>query len=718
MIFRRRRARVPTILQMEMVECGAAALAMVLAYYGKFVSLEELRLACGVSRDGSKASNMVRAARRYGMRARGYKLDLPALRRMPLPMILHWNFNHFVVLEGFGRNGRAYVNDPAFGRRVVTAQELDQSFTGVGLTLRPGPEFEPGGARSGIVAGLRARFGRAHGAILFAVLASLALAVPGIAVPGLSRIFVDEILLGGVREWTRPVLLALAVSTGAIVVVTALQRRSLLRLETRLALANSSRFLWHVLHLPMEFFAQRFPGEIGSRVAINDRIAQLLSGELAAAVLGAFVVSIYAALMIRYDAYMAGIVVAAAAVNIAALRYMARSRTDFSQRLMHERGKLLGTAMGGLMNIESIKATASEPDFFARWAGYYAKVVNAKQQIGRQTQLLAAVAPLATALGSALVLGQGGLRVVDGQMTMGMLVAFHGLMLAFFAPLTQLVTLTATVGEVQADMRRLDDVMGMRARQANDDREDDLQPVPKLTGRLELSRVSFGYSRMEPPLIRDFTLSLRPGARVALVGASGSGKSTIARLVAGLYEPWTGEIRLDGKPRARVPRRTLQNSISVVDQEPFLFEGTVRENLTMWDDTVEDADVIRAARDACIHDDIMARPGGYSALVEEDGRNFSAGQRQRLEIARALVNNPTILVLDEATSALDSTTELRVAENLCRRGCTCLIVAHRLSTIRDCDEIIVLERGRIVQRGTHDELMREEGTYRRLIRVG
>jgi NHLM bacteriocin system ABC transporter peptidase/ATP-binding protein len=723
-----RRARVPTVLQMEAVECGAAALAMVLAYHRRLVPLEEVRQACGVSRDGSKASNVVKAARGYGLIAKGFKKEPAELRKLPVPMIVHWNFNHFVVLEGFGK-GRAFLNDPGHGPRTVTEEEFDQSFTGVALTFEPGPEFAAGGEERTLAAALGRRLAGLHGALAYVVLAGLALVLPGLLVPTFSRVFVDDVLVKGMADWVRPLAWFMAATALVIALLAWLQQRYLLRLETRLAIGTSARFLWHVLHLPLQFFTQRFPGEIASRVGINDRVAQLLSGELATTMLAAVMVAFYAALMVRYDPVLAAIVVATGALNMAALRFVSRRRTELSQRLQQDRGKAIGTAMGGLLNIENLKATGSESDFFARWSGYYAKAANAQHQLALQTTLLSAVPPLLLAVSTALLLGLGGLRVMDGELSMGMLIAFQALMMAFLAPVGSLVNMGSALQEVRGDMNRLDDVLRAQRESAQypvpsaqyavpgvAEELDSFAGVPaRLSGHLELRRVSFGYSRLEPALIQDFTLTLKPGARVALVGGSGSGKSTVARLVSGLYEPWAGEVLLDGIPRARIPRPVMTSSFAVVDQDVFLFEGSIRENLTMWDPTVPEPDLVEAARDACIHEDVSARPGGYASKVEEGGRNFSGGQRQRMEIARALVNRPSVLVLDEATSALDPTVEQQIDDNLRRRGCTCLIVAHRLSTIRDCDEIVVLDAGCIVQRGTHDELKDADGPYRDLI---
>ncbi len=713
------RVRTPTVLQMEAVECGAAALAMVLAHHGKVVPLAELRLACGVSRDGSKASNMLRAARHYGLAAKGFRKEPAELKELQAPMIVHWNFNHFLVVEGF-RAGWVYLNDPATGPRRVSAEEFDQAFTGVALTFERGEEFVRGGEGPSLFAALRRRSSRSGVAVAYMVTAGFALLVPGMITPAFGRIFVDDILVKGLVSWMTPLLWVMGVAALATAALVWLQQRYLLRFETRLALDSSAKFFWHVLRLPVDFFAQRYAGEIGSRVELNDRIARLVAGDLATTLLGVMVIACYAVLMMQYDGVLAAIAAGTAALNMAALRYVSRLRTDLNQRLLQDRGKAMGTAMGGLQTIETLKATGAESDFFARWSGQQAKVVNAHQRLQLATELLGAVPPLLLALDTALILGVGGMRVMDGQLSMGMLVAFQSLVLLFLSPVNRLVTLGGTLQEVRGDLARLDDVLrnpvdaGVAGR-------DDAAPPPgdgtplKLSGALELRGVTFGYSRLEPPLIEGLDLVLRPGSRVALVGSSGCGKSTVARLVSGLYEPWSGEILFDGQPRARIPRCVMTNSLGVVDQEIFMFEGSIRDNVSLWDATVSEAELARAGRDACIHDEVTARAGGYASRVAEAAGNFSGGQRQRLEIARALAGDPSILVLDEATSALDPATEKAIDESIRRRGCTCLMIAHRLSTIRDCDEIILLERGRIVERGSHEELCALNGRYRELI---
>ena len=710
-----RRVRVPTVLQMEAVECGAAALAMVLAYFGRFVPLEELRVACGVSRDGSKASNMLKGARGYGMVARGYRREPSALADLPLPLVVHWNFNHFLVLEGF-RRGRVFLNDPAAGPRVVSPEEFDQAFTGVVLTLEPGPDFTRGGVKRRLLAALRPRLARSYPALAYVVGAGLLLVVPGLTAPSFSRLFVDDVLVRRGAELAKPLFLVMGVAVAMVGALTWLQRRHLLRLETKFAVTTSSRFLWHVMHLPMQFFTQRFAGDIGSRVAINDRIAYLLSGELAASFIGACMAVFYAALMWQYDLVLTVVAVSTAALNVLALKYFSAKRVHLNQQLLHDQARMLGTAMGGLQSIETVKSMGAESDLFARWSGYQAKAVGTEQRLRVQTELLSAVPRLLMPASMALILGFGGLRVMDGAISMGMLVAFQALMLGFISPVNKMVDLGSTLQEVKGDIARLDDVLSASSDVHSSAEVVDPPAAPaRLSGYLELRNVSFGYSPLDSPLIENFSLTLRPGNRVALVGGSGSGKTTISRLVCGLYRPWSGDVLFDGRPRDEVPRRLMTSSFAVVDQEVFLFEGSIHDNLTLWDTTIEEADVMHAATDACMHDEISGRPGHYHSAVEEGGGNFSGGQRQRLEIARALVTDPVMLVLDEATSALDPTTEALIDDNLRRRGCTCLIVAHRLSTIRDCDEIIVLDRGRIAQRGTHDELKHLPGPYGRLI---
>lgn len=715
------RVKTPTLLQMEAVECGAATLGIILSYYGRIVPLTQLRQDCGVSRDGSKASNVLKAARVYGMEAKGFRKELNQLPELRPPYIVFWNFNHFLVVEGF-RQQRVYLNDPGTGPRHVSLEEFDEGYTGVVLVIEPGKEFTRGGAKPNMFVSLWERLQGAADALVYCIVAGFFLTVVGLVVPVFSQIFVDDILVQGRQLWLQPLLVAMAFAAILQGLLTLFRLRYLRRLKIKLAVGMSSRFLWHILRLPVGFYAQRFAGEISNRTGLNDQVADVLSGKLATTIIDTIMVLFYALVMVQYDWVLTLIVVSFAAVNVLTLQSISRQRIDANQRLIQEYGKAAGASIAALQSIETLKASGLESDFFSRWSGYYTKALNSQQELGITNQTFSVLPTLLSALSSMFLLIVGGLRVMDGHLSIGMLIAFQGLMLNFQQPVNNLVNFGTTLQELEGNLIRLDDVLDnptdpIIEQQGEAETLSLYQPVAKLQGYVELRNITFGHSRLEAPLIENFNLLIKPGQRVALVGGSGSGKSTIAKLVSGLYQPWGGDIYFDGKPRAEIPHPLLTSSVAMVEQEILLFGGTVRDNLTLWDTTVTDKNLMRACQDAAIADVIISMTGGYDAELIEGAVNLSGGQRQRLEIARALVNNPSILIMDEATSALDAETEQIIDQNLRRRGCTCIIVAHRLSTIRDCDQIIVLERGKVVQRGTHKELWQVEGVYSRLIRT-
>lgn len=707
----------PTVLQMEAVECGAASLAMILAYYGRYEPLEKLREACGVSRDGSKASNIIKAAKSFGLEAKGFKIEIDQVFEKQLPMILFWNLYHFVVLEGF-KKGFYYINDPAGGRRKVSLQEFNESFSGVAMTFSPTDSFSQGGTPFSLVGALKKRLPGLETSLVYIMLASLLLVIPGIVVPSFLKIFIDDVLVNGMADWMHPLFFGMLLTALLQAGLTWLQRVYLLKAETKLALISSARFFNHVFALPIRFFAMRQVGEISNRVQLNDKVALLVVGDLSANAINVLLIIFYAVMMFHYDVVLTAMAIVIAACNGLALSYVSRQRIVLNKKFQQDNGKLLGTTFFGIKTIESIKASGSEQDYFSRWSGLYATMVIGRQTLEASTVFLLAVPPFLQALGNIAILAAGGYRVMKGDLSMGMLVAFQSLLFSFLAPVNQMVGLGQKLQEAEGDMQRIDDVMNNAPDSSG--LQEDVQPGSdqKLEGYVELRNVSFGYNPLSQPLIEDFSLVLKPGARVALVGGSGSGKSTISKLVTGLYEPWSGEILFDGRTRKEVGRQVMINSLSMVDQEISLFSGSVAENIAMWDPTVSIDEIVGAAEDAAIHEVIVSRTGGYQSEVSEGGDNFSGGQRQRIEIARALVNGPSILVLDEATSALDPTTEKTIDANIRRRGCTCMIVAHRLSTIRDCDEIIVLDDGKVVERGTHTSLMESGGVYAGLINKG
>ncbi|MCQ0988074.1 NHLP family bacteriocin export ABC transporter peptidase/permease/ATPase subunit [Jiella marina] len=708
-----KRVRTPTVLQMEAVECGAAALTSLMAQYGRWRPLEEVRAACGVSRDGSKAKNIVVAARTYGFEARGRKAEVATALASRFPFIAFWNFNHFLVVEGCDRD-RVYLNDPAVGPRTVSLEEFDEAFTGVMLEIEPGEAFEADPPPPGLLSRLAPRARLVRSSITLAVLISLTLVVPGLLVPGFSKIFIDEILVKGHEDWLRPLIAAMAVTAFVSALLTWLRQSLLLRMETKLALAESARFVWHLMRLPLSFFTQRHPGDISYRIDANDRIAGAVAGQLGESLANMITVSFYVVVMACFDWRLTLVALALAGVNVAVFQALSRRRADAALRMQQDFGRFQAASVTGIQAIETLKATGTEDDYFERWAGFQAKHLNNLRRLGGYGVTASALPPLLDGLTIAAILGFGGYRVIEGSMTIGTLVAFQALVQSFMGPVKSLVAVGGSFQELGADLSRSDDVFG-HARDPRYAPVEDTQAPARLTGRIELKNVTFGYTPLEAPLIENFDLTLQPGARVALVGGSGSGKSTIAKLVSGLYRPWSGEILLDGVPLSEIPASTLTGSVASVSQEIVLFGGSVRDNLSAWDATVPDDVLVEALRDGEILETVSARAGTLDAQVEEGGGNFSGGQAQRLEIARALSGNPSILILDEATSALDPTTEKAIDEHIRRRGCTCLIVAHRLSTIRDADEIIVLERGHVVERGSHDELMTAAGTYAALM---
>lgn len=721
------RVRTPTILQMEAVECGAASLAIILAYYNRIVPLAELRIECGVSRDGSKASNVILASRRYGMEANGFKAeDIEQIKELSPPYIIFWQFNHFLVVEGWNKNW-VFLNDPATGPRRITWEEFDEGFTGVVLVMEPGDDFDQGGRKPSVIFALTDRLRGSLGAILYSIFASFLLVLPGLAIPVFSQVFVDQVLVENRSEWLRPLILGMIITTGFQGILTLLRLRYLRKLRIKLGVGMSARFLWHILRLPVNFYVQRYAGEVSNRASLNNKVAQVLSGQLATTVIDAVMILFYAAVMFAYDWVLTLIGICFSAINGLALQWVARRRVDANMRLVQDWGKVAGVSIAALQSMETLKASALESNFFSRWSGYYSKAATSQQELEVTNQMLGVLPVLLTSLTSMFILVVGGWRVMDGNLSIGMLVAFQSLMLSFQQPVNTLVEFGNTLQELEGDLNRLDDVLGnsldpevekgsMGRQGGQGEIQNPKSQIQNLKGYVELRNVTFGYSHVDPPLIENFNLSLQPGQRVALVGASGSGKSTLAKLICGLYQPWEGEILFDGIPRGEIPREVLANSVSLVEQDIFLFGGTVRDNLTLWNGTVPDEDLDQACEDAAILDAVMAIPGGYDGELLEGGVNLSGGQRQRLEIARALVKNPAILVMDEATSALDAQTEEIIVSNLRQRKCSCILVAHRLSTIRDCDEIIVLSGGKVVQRGTHEELWEEGGEYERLIR--
>lgn len=708
--------KVPVVMQMEALECGAACLAMILAYYEKWIPLEQVRSDCGVSRDGSNARNILRAARSYGLTAKGYRYEPEDLRKVgKFPCIIHWEFNHFVVLDGF-RGDKAVINDPARGTLTVSMKTFDEAFTVICLMFEPTAEFKPGGKPKSMLSFAKSRLKGAGTAVKFFILTSLITSLIGVINPAFSRVFLDRLLTGENPEWFVPFLVMLAGFAIIQLVAAWIGAVYSLRINGKLDIVGSSSFMWQVLRMPMEFFSQRMAGDIQQRQSSNATIAKNLVSTFAPLALNTIMMIFYLVVMLRYSVLLTLIGVASIFINLIVSNIISKKRVNITRVQMRDAGKLAGTTVAGIEMIETIKASGAENGFFERWSGYQASVNTQRVKFARLDQMLGMIPSLVNSLTSVAVMMIGVFLAMNGEFTVGMIMAFQGFLTSFTAPAMSLISSGQTLQEMRTEMERVEDVMKYPT-----DVNYDNDAVPegtkygKLSGKIEMKNVAFGYSKLAEPLITDFNLTLKPGSRVAFVGSSGCGKSTLAKLISGLYKPWSGEILFDGKPISDIDRSVFTGSLAVVDQDIILFEDTIGANIKMWDDTIEDFEMIMAARDAHLHEDIMQRDGGYRYKITEGGKDFSGGQRQRMEIARVLAQDPTIIILDEATSALDAKTESEVVQSIKDRGITCIVVAHRLSTIRDCDEIIVMDYGKVVERGTHDELYAKGGLYTQLI---
>ena len=706
--------KVPVVMQLEVLECGAASLTMIMHYYRKWLPLEQVRVDCGVSRDGVNARNILLAARSYGMEANAWRVDPEDLQKEgPFPCIIHWGFNHFVVLCGFHR-GKAVLNDPARGRVEVPYKEFDEMFTDVVLTFEPGEGYEPSGQKRSVLSYAKERLKGTSAAVTFVILTSTISALMGMISPAFSRVFLDRLLSGSNPEWLIPFTIGMSAFAAIYILVLWISAVYSLRIQGKMEAVGNSTYLWKVLHLPMQFFGQRLPADIADRQATNATIAGTLVNIFAPLAINSIMMVFYLFVMLRYSPLLTAIGIGSIIINLILSAVVTQKRVNITRVQMRDSAKLSSATASGVRMIETIKSSGAEHGFFERWAGFQASVNTQDVKFTQLNAFLSSIPTLVTSVSNLLVMGTGVLLVLRGSFSIGMVMAFQGFLSSFMSPANAIITTGQSLQEMVTQMERVDDVMSYPSDTLLDEKEKKAD-YEKLSGNIEMKDVSFGYARLGAPLIENFNLTVNPGQKIALVGRTGCGKSTVAKLLSGLYRPWSGSITFDGMPIEEIDRHVFTGSVAVIDQNVTLFEETVAENIKMWDDSIEDFEMIMAARDAGIYEDIIQRHNGFMHKMTENGRDFSGGQRQRIEIARALAQDPTICILDEATSALDAKTEYEVVNSIRERGITCVVIAHRLSTIRDCDEIIVMDHGKIMERGTHKELMALGGMYKELV---
>ena len=707
-------AKTPTIYQMEATECGAASLSMIFSYFGKNIPLERMRIETGVSRDGCNAGNIMRCAKRYGLNCHGYRKEPSALRTLPMPCIIHWNFNHFVVFEGF-KGKYAYINDPAMGRRKLTIEELDDSFTGIVLTFEKTDSFVKEKKKNTMISFIKHRLKGQYSTLFKLLFVGLLLVFPGLLFPVLSQVFMDDVLVGGNTSWFIKIIIFMCATVLLQAFLTIYRNLVLAKLQKKMVLLSAREFLHNMFRLPISFFDQRYVGDLAGRVSNNANVSVFLAGELAETVLNIFVAIFYLVLLLLYSPILTAIAVSTVVVNLVVVKITSDSLSNASIKLQQDSGKLSGAVCAGLSITSTLKASGAENEYVGRILGYNARTICTEQKLSKTQQVINAIPDAVKMLGDVLILIVGGLIVINGNMTVGMLVAFTTLFGSFSEPVDALVGFVKSIQTTKADINRVEDIMKYPLDEKFDTSTTKKQMKTKLDGSVELDDIAFGYSKLKDPIVAGFSFKIECGSSIAFVGSSGCGKSTVSKIVSGLYKPWQGRLLFDGIPVEEIPSEVMNASVSTVSQNITLFSGTVRDNLTMWNSSISESDMIAAAKDACIHDIISQKPGAYDFKLTEGATNLSGGQRQRLEIARALATNPTVLIMDEATSALDPIVEKKIMDNIKRRGCTCVIVAHRLSAIRDCDQIIVMNRGKIVQRGSHDELAQVDGHYKRFI---
>lgn len=703
-----------TVYQMECTECGAASLAMIFAYHGKYVSLEKMRVETGVSRDGCTAKNIVRAAKKYGFEVHAYRKEVNDLLELEMPCIIHWNFDHFMVLEG--RKGKyIYVNDPAQGRRRLTFEEFDSKFTGIVLTFKPSDDFKKEKEKKSVLKFIINKTTSDRNTMLLIFCISLLSVFPNLVIPVLSQYFIDSILIVHNYSYFNLFILFLMGMIIIQLIIYVYKSFVLADFQNKLTLCSTYEFLYKMFRLPISFFEQRYPGEISNRVKNNENVCEMVSGDLVELFLNLILIIFYFSLLLIYNYVLAIIGLVVVMFNLIVMKLTNDRIGEESLKIQQDSGNMIGAVSAGLRITSTIKASGAESRYVGRILGFYAQYFSNDQHLNKTQEIMNSLPGTIKKVSDLIILILGGYFVIEGTMTIGMLIAFTSLYSSFYSPVEKVVNFVKQLQIIKASISRIEDINDYEVdeKYIKEIKKDFL--CSKLEGDVECKDITFGYNELNPAIISNISFKVNCGESIAFVGGSGCGKSTLSKIMSGLYSPWGGEIYFDGKNSKTISSDIINASVSTVSQNVQLFSGTIRDNLKMWNEKITDTDMILAAKDACIHDVITQKKGAYDYMLLEGAKNLSGGQRQRLEIARALTTNPTILILDEATSALDPIVEKKILDNIKRRGCTCIVVAHRLSAIRDCDQIIVLEKGHIVEKGKHKDLIKSNGLYKKFV---
>ena len=705
------------VMQMQALECGAACLDMILAYYGRFVPLSQLRKECGVNRDGSSLGTIISCAKYYGLDANAYKISAEELKiTIECPCMLFWNGNHFVVLDGY-KNGRFKINDPGAGIVTYREEEFMKEYSGICAMFSPTETFEPGGSRDSVIGYLKSNLKGALPMAVLILITTLILVLIGILQPVFPRFMLDYLLTGRASSsWNKIFFTGFIVIAVIQLIVLWIQNSYLVKMQGKMAIYSSTKFMWHVLQLPMDFFSQRYPSDIINRSFANESVAYTIIMDYVPLTLQFFSMLFYLVMMLAYSPMLTAVGIIGMIINLLVTRAASKHSSNLMRVRLKNEAEFSNAGVNGIQMIETIKSCGSESGYFRKWAGLAAEYNNGTVEINQVNTIYEAVSGFITNLMSGLILCISVGLVMRGEWTIGIVSAFAAYLNQFTAPSMALVTSIASFRELSTNIERVKDVMEYK--------EDSVfaeAPVTaseeyhKLTGNIEIKNVTFGYNTFKEPLIRNFSMKISPGERIAFVGSSGSGKSTIAKLLTGLCKPWEGEILYDGRKIEDIDRNIFVASVSSVDQSISMFPDTIYNNITMWDQSIPEDVVVQAAKDAEIYEDIMNCEKGMETRMIEGGRNFSGGQRQRIEIARALATEPSILIMDEATSALDAETEYKIIKGIRKKQLTTIMISHRLSAVRDCDCIIVLKNGVVLDRGTHGELMERCEYYAEMI---